>query len=127
MRPTRLNFRSPSERTAELKNFSQTHLGTDLNFLKRTMNQSGSILPKEQRFKDKPLFDKGTGQTCFLGPGSYNDHQAFIDLHRHSCSSKIVRFLLVTLKNVFTDGPDCPAFARGWLTMLYHGRRLDKV
>ena len=52
MRPTQLNFRSPHERTAEFKKFSQTHLGTDLNFLKKTMNQSGSILPKEQRFKD---------------------------------------------------------------------------
>ena len=113
MRPTQLNFRSPHERTAEFKKFSQTHLGTDLNFLKKTMNQSGSILPKEQRFKDLPMFDKGTGQTCFLGPGSYNDHQAFLDLHRHSCSSKIVRFLSLRQQNVFlfSDGTDLAATA----------------
>ena len=47
MRPTQLNFRSPHERTAEYKNYTATHQGTNLNFLQKTMNQSGCILPKE--------------------------------------------------------------------------------
>mmetsp|Transcript_33050 Transcript_33050/g.40932 ORF Transcript_33050/g.40932 Transcript_33050/m.40932 type:complete len:80 (-) Transcript_33050:2018-2257(-) len=79
MRPTQLNFRSPQERTAEYKQFTMKNNGNNLNFLQKTMNTSGTILPKEQRFKDKPLYDKGTGQTCYLGPGSYNDHDNFIN------------------------------------------------
>ena len=90
MRPTQLNFRSPHERTAEYKTFTITNQGNNLNFMKKTSNVSGCTLPKDVRFKDQPLFDKGTGQTCFLGPGSYNDHQSFIDLNKNSCSTKIV-------------------------------------
>ena len=90
MRPTRLGFRSPQERTAEFKNYQITYQGEHLNFLRKTMNTSGSTLPKAMRFRDKPMFDKGTGQTCFLGPGSYNDHQSFIDLNKKSCQVKIV-------------------------------------
>ena len=66
-----------------------TNNGVNLDFLQKTMNASGSTLPKDKRFKDMPMFDKGTGQTCFLGPGSYNDHQSFIDLNVKACSSKI--------------------------------------
>ena len=90
MRPTQLNFRPPQERTAEYKAFLITHHGNDLNFLHKQKNASGSVLPKEKRFKDAPVFDKGTGQMCFLGPGSYNDHQSFIDLNKKSCPAKIV-------------------------------------
>ena len=74
MRPTQLNFRAPIERTAEFRAFEITHQGENLNFLHKTTNLAGQTFPKEQRFKDAPKFDKGTGQTCFLGPGSYNDH-----------------------------------------------------
>lgn len=90
MRPTQLNFRAPNERTAEYKVFPMTNQGNDLNFMHKAKNASGSVLPKERRFKEAPMFDKGTGQTCFLGPGSYNDHQSFIDLAKKSCPSKIV-------------------------------------
>ena len=90
MRPTQLNFRSPQERTAEYKHYTMNNTGNNLNFLRQTMNTSGTTLPKEQRFKDKPLYDKGTGQTCYLGPGSYNDHDNFISMTKQSCSSKIV-------------------------------------
>lgn len=61
MRPTQLNFRPPQERTAEYKAFLMTNNGKDLNFLHRAKNASGSVLPKEKRFKDAPIFDKGTG------------------------------------------------------------------
>ena len=90
MRPTQLNFRSPQERTAEYKQYRMNCNGNDLNFLQKTMNTSGTTLPKERRFKDKPLYDKGTGQTCYLGPGSYNDHENFKNMTKQSCPSKIV-------------------------------------
>ena len=41
--------------------FLMTNNGKDLNFLHRAKNASGSVLPKEKRFKDAPIFDKGTG------------------------------------------------------------------
>ena len=56
-----MNFRPPQERTAEYKAFLMTNNGKDLNFLHRAKNASGSVLPKEKRFKDAPIFDKGTG------------------------------------------------------------------
>ena len=96
MRPTQLNFRSPGERTAEYKAYVMNNQGQNLNFLKKSMNTSGSTLPKEARFKDMPLVDKATGQTCFLGPGSYNDHQVFIDFNKASCPAKIVSSPLLT-------------------------------
>ena len=74
MRPTALDFRSPVERTAEYKDIQLTHNGLALNLCKRTKNATGTTLPKEQRFKPTPLYSKGSGATCFLGPGSYNDH-----------------------------------------------------
>ena len=64
-----------------------------MDFLTKTANQSGTTLPKETRFKDKHLYDKQTGQTCFLGPGSYNDHESFVNLNKNSCPSKIVSIL----------------------------------
>ena len=62
----------------------------------KAKNASGSVLPKEKRFKDAPMFDKGTGQMCFLGPGSYNDHQSFIDLKKNACPTKIVSYKVIT-------------------------------
>ena len=61
MRPTQLNFRSPQERTAEFRNFLVTYTGKNINFNNKTMNTSGSTLPKEMRFTDMPLYDKATG------------------------------------------------------------------
>ena len=74
MRPTQLNFRPPGERTAEINSVSMTHAGRRTSFTVKSLNVSGSTLPRDVRFKEKSLVDKGTGQTCFLGPGSYNDH-----------------------------------------------------
>ena len=96
MRPTQLNFRSPQERTAEFKHYWIQNTGNNLNFLQKTMNTSGSTLPKEPRFRDKPLYDRATGQTCYLGPGSYNDHENFIVMNKMSCPSKIVSALTQT-------------------------------
>lgn len=108
MRPTRLEFRSPQQRTAEFKCSQMTFHGNNLNFLQKTMNTSGSTLPKEPRFKDTPLFDKSTGQTCFLGPGSYNDHQSFIDLNKSSCPSKIVSLASLSQQGSTAFVPSLP-------------------
>ena len=61
MRPTRLNFRSPQERTAEYKSFRITKQGQNLDFLQKTKNASGNTFSKEARFKDMPMYDKATG------------------------------------------------------------------
>ena len=90
MRPTSLGHRCPNERTAEYKAVNYTHMGQPLDLNYKTKNVTGSTLPKETRFKPKPLYDKGSGATCFLGPGSYNDHEAYINLRKTSCPSKIV-------------------------------------
>ena len=74
MRPTALDFRSPVERTAEYKAIQFTYNGQSLDLCKKTKNATGTTLPKEQRFKPVSLYSKGSGATCFLGPGSYNDH-----------------------------------------------------
>ena len=92
MRPTTLDFRSPHERTAEYKVIQHTHNGHSLDLCYKTKNATGTILPKEQRFKPSPLYCKGSGATCFLGPGSYNDHQAFKKLRKPSCPTKMVSF-----------------------------------
>ena len=92
MRPTQLNFRSPQERTAEFKNFEVTKEGLNLNFIQKTKNASGCTLSRETRFKEAPLVDRATGQTVFLGPGSYNDHDCYINLKKNSCPTKIVSF-----------------------------------
>ena len=90
MRPTTLDFRSPAERTAEFTNVQHTHNGTSLNMNRRTKNTTGQTMSKERRFKDQPLYCKGSGATCFLGPGSYNDHDAFKAIRKTSCPAKIV-------------------------------------
>ena len=132
MRPTQLNFKSPQERTAEFKTFAINKTGGNMNFLQKTLNQSGSILPKEPRFKDKPLYDKGTGQTCFLGPGSYNDHQSFIDLNKSSCPSKIVSpraYHLLPHQSISLglDANHSFASERVRPAVLHHDRRPDQV
>ena len=94
MRPTSLDFRSPQERTAEYKNINFTHNGKALDLCFKNKNASGSTIPKEIRFKKMPLYDKGSGATCFLGPGSYNDHAAYIKMKKSSCPTKIVSQIL---------------------------------
>ena len=90
MRPTTLDFRNPAERTAEFMKVTHTHNGVSLDMNRKTKNTTGMTMPKEKRFKDQPFYCKGSGATCFLGPGSYNDHQAYISLRKASCPAKIV-------------------------------------
>ena len=90
MRPTRLDFRSPHERTAEYRKLLVTKEGIQLDLLAKPINKTGTNLPKDIRFKPMPLYCKGTGATCFLGPGSYNDMESFNNLHKPACPTKIV-------------------------------------
>ena len=70
---------------------SMTVGGHKTNFdISKSVNISGSILPKDARFKEMPMVDKGTGQACFLGPGCYNDQQAYHKLTKQSCQSKMM-------------------------------------
>lgn len=92
------------------------------------MNTSGTTLPKEPRFKNAPVYDKGTGQTCYLGPGSYNDHDNFISLNKASCPSKIVSlFVALTCLILGLDANICVAAEGLRPAMLYHDRRPDQV
>ena len=93
MRPTALSFRSPQERTAEFRSFSIKHTGQSMDLLSKPTNNTGTNLPKDPRWKPMPLYCKGTGATCFLGPGSYNDMDSFNNLNRPICKTKIVRTL----------------------------------
>mmetsp|Transcript_1653 Transcript_1653/g.1110 ORF Transcript_1653/g.1110 Transcript_1653/m.1110 type:complete len:111 (+) Transcript_1653:100-432(+) len=85
MRPTLLDFRSPMETTAEFRKFEITKNGQPLNFLLKPTNATGSNFSHAQRFADMPMYCKSTGQTCFLGPGSYNDHETFIKKSNKPC------------------------------------------
>lgn len=68
-----------------------------MDLLSKPTNNAGTNLPKDPRWKPMPLYCKGTGATCFLGPGSYNDMESFNNLNRAVCKTKIVSF--VQLKN----------------------------
>jgi hypothetical protein len=78
MRPTLLNFRAPDERTADLIYTEVDKAGTRYDITtEKKMNPKGTNLPKDSRFKEMPFYDRGSGQSCFLGPGSYNSHVSF--------------------------------------------------
>ena len=61
MRPTELKFRAPKERTAEFMKYEVTYEGHSVNFLHKTKNTSGNVLPRDTRFKHHPIIDKGSG------------------------------------------------------------------
>ena len=83
-------------------------------------------MSKEKRFKDKPLYCKGSGATCFLGPGSYNDHEAYIAMRKASCPAKIVsdyqqaRTFNIDANHPFTQ-------QRKWQIVLHNDRLIDQV
>ena len=85
MRPTLLNFRSPMETTAEFRKYEITNTGQALNFLLKPTNATGSNFAHAARFQEMPTYCKSTGQTCFLGPGSYNHHENYIKQHVKPC------------------------------------------
>ena len=78
MRPTLLGFRAPDERTAEFPTQAEvTREGKLLDITKDTKhNPRGSNLPRSVRFTSMPFYDRATGQSVFIGPGSYNPEMA---------------------------------------------------
>lgn len=89
MRPTLLNFRSPIERTAEFKTPTVDKNGAELNFLTKPKSKAKSNLGRDLRFKECPTFCPHTGQTLYLGPGSYNAHLSFKQLDKKPCPTVI--------------------------------------
>ena len=80
-------------------------------------------MPRDVRFKEMPFFDKGTGQTVFLGPGSYNAHECFARLKQVPSPFIMVKFYLLT--SLETNFPDSRQRVRS--TALHNGGRLDKI
>ena len=78
MRPTLLGFRAPDERTAEYNNHLEVNReGKKYDILVETkQNPRGTNLPRAERFGTMPFYDRGTGQSIFIGPGSYNADMA---------------------------------------------------
>lgn len=112
MRQTLLNFRSPNEVTPEFRMVTVTYKGTNLEYNQRDQsdpnryanselqtyhelkNRPKSIVSntqsnfgKDQRFREAPLYCKGSGQSIYTGPGSYNDHEKFAKIKTKPCST----------------------------------------
>ena len=79
MRPTNLQFRSPAEKTAEFRESNVNKTGDNLQYRQDGMNKNGrkSTFSQEMRFKEAKFYCKNTGESVYLGPGSYNHHQSF--------------------------------------------------
>ena len=94
MRPTQLGFRSPNERTAELNTECWVNReGKKYDIRAETkQNPKGSNLPQEPRFKAMPFYDRGSGQSVFIGPGSYDAVEAHKKLTQICTPGIIVSF-----------------------------------
>lgn len=79
MRATNLQFRSPAEKTAEFRESHVNKTGDHLQYNQEGMNKNGrqSTFSQEIRFKEAQFYCKYTGESVFLGPGSYNHHESF--------------------------------------------------
>ena len=74
MRPTRLDFRSPNEKTPDFYYPQVTAQGQKLNFKPKSVNRNISVFSKANRFPDKMQIN---GQTQYLGPGTYDSQKAY--------------------------------------------------
>jgi hypothetical protein len=73
MRPTLLNFRSPNEKTPDFYTSDITYTGNPLDFKTKQKNKKNYDFGKASRFPGYQYFMNGSGVSCFLGPGTYND------------------------------------------------------
>lgn len=86
MRPTLLNFRSPAERTPDFASTAVNREGKKFDVCEdRPANPKGSTLPRNSRFEQIAFYDTRTGQSVFLGPGSYNPQVSFNILNQSPC------------------------------------------
>ena len=81
MRPTLLNFRSPYEKTPDYYNISMTNNGDKLNFRPKSVIQKPTTMSQARRFQESTFYSKGTGASCYNGPGAYNDHDNYLKLN----------------------------------------------
>lgn len=80
MRPTLLHFRSPKEKTPEFYDIRTTYTGEALNFKNSSINKRQSNFPQADRFPQFDFYSSGSGVNCFIGPGTYNDHDNYIKM-----------------------------------------------
>lgn len=97
MRPTLLGFRAPDQRTAEFQSVTRVNKeGKHLNIMDHKTNPTGTNLPKAERFGHMPFYDRGTGQSVFIGPGCYKSGEAHNKLLKESCPT-----VMVSISSVF--------------------------
>ena len=98
MRPTLLGFRAPDERTGEFQGETQINReGKKLNIVEDTKsNPKGTNLPRAERFGNMPFYDRGTGQSVFIGPGCYKSGEAHSKLIKEPCPTLMVSYLFLT-------------------------------
>ena len=53
------------------------------------MNKNGrnTTFSQELRFKEAKYYDQHTGESVYLGPGSYNEHESFKKQAAKPCSA----------------------------------------
>jgi hypothetical protein len=54
------------------------------------MNKKMSNLPQCERFPQYNFYQNNSGVSCFIGPGTYNDHEDFLKLTAAPTSIKMV-------------------------------------
>lgn len=82
-----MHFRAPDERTGEYQpEMEVLRNGTFINVKQeKGTNAKGYSLPQAHRFGGIMNFhDKGTGQTVFCGPNSYNAGEAAVKLMKQA-------------------------------------------
>ena len=85
------------ERTAEFRAINMSKEGKKFDFVKKTFNQSGrnSTFSREQRWREPKMYCKHTGESAFLGPGSYNEHENFNSLTKKPCTAVMKQLTLL--------------------------------
>jgi len=80
-------------------------------------------MSREIRFKQMQFYDKGTGQTVFIGPGTYNAHECFARLKAVPSTYLMVMFVVLTSLETDFFYPR----SRVRRLTLHNGRRLDQI
>lgn len=73
-----------------------THQGHPLGFNNGNFNKKESVFPKAKRFANYKFYDTGSGVSCYVGPGTYNDHEDYYKLSKRPCSSVMVTLIFLT-------------------------------
>ena len=84
MRPTLLNHRGPHQKTPDYRITKVLRNGDNLDSPNKSHNRNPkkSNFPQDQRFPMERMYCKGTGQSVYIGPGSYNADKNYSQLVR---------------------------------------------